>query len=586
MPSPAPPVLVRARPAHDVAGHGAASVPPRPTRPRPRRDRYEREADQLARELSRSAAPSADGPSVSRVPATTGGVAVEPAVATRIRATRGGGQGVPSRTRHWLEECTGADLSAVRIHADAGAERLNGALGSHAFTAGADVFVRPALFRPGTRAGDALLAHELTHTVQQGAVPVGSAPVRAAAGDRIQGLFGFEFEIGVPLYSRVGGQPGPPVPNPNPVVATDRGGAFKAHIDHSSRLNPVVAKSTREKDQATGELGGAPIIELVTTPMDEQKMTEDEVRARLNRVVAAAEFIRQHAVDVQGRDADDDPVYGAAIPVDSVPDLVADPANTNWIGVATSNKLLSQLPTVNAFAQQTYGVALKRVPQEFRYRETQPGSLVLQWNRTALGLAATHADAMVAWIRATYPGLIVGVWSGEAEARGFFALLCYYLEVGKHAVEKELLKKSVGMFYIKGKLSSIRNELRDWSRTSEALFTQKVYDMADKLLALTGRKPGDEVIPGAGEGGQCKIWLVNVLAGKDDELFKQSKNPYSSELQAPRIGKGTAKGVGVVLENRHLHATEGRQEQAKYPPADWPGLGVKLYQRLRALQGA
>ncbi|MDY7088565.1 MAG: DUF4157 domain-containing protein, partial [Actinomycetota bacterium] len=47
--------------------------------------------------------------------------------------------------------------------------RMNDALGARAFTVGSDVFVRRSEYRPGTSEGDALLGHELAHTVQQGA---------------------------------------------------------------------------------------------------------------------------------------------------------------------------------------------------------------------------------------------------------------------------------------------------------------------------------------------------------------------------------------------------------------------------------
>jgi Domain of unknown function (DUF4157) len=66
-----------------------------------------------------------------------------------------------------MEEATGVDVSAVRVHVDAEADYLNETLQSRAFTMGSDVFVRPGEYRPGTRAGDELLAHELSHVVQQ-----------------------------------------------------------------------------------------------------------------------------------------------------------------------------------------------------------------------------------------------------------------------------------------------------------------------------------------------------------------------------------------------------------------------------------
>jgi hypothetical protein len=105
-----------------------------------------------------------------------------------------------------MEQASGTDLGGVRVHVGARADQLNDALRSHAFTAGRDVFVRRSRYRPGTRAGDELLAHELTHTVQQ-------------ATPALQRKFGFELELGVALTSGSSANPQPPMSNPYPAEA-------------------------------------------------------------------------------------------------------------------------------------------------------------------------------------------------------------------------------------------------------------------------------------------------------------------------------------------------------------------------------
>lgn len=77
----------------------------------------------------------------------------------------------------------GADFSGITIHDDAAAEQLNRSLGSHAFTIGKQIAFGAGEYRPGTPAGDRLLAHELTHTLQQG-----SSPSPNAAGPEDRGL--------------------------------------------------------------------------------------------------------------------------------------------------------------------------------------------------------------------------------------------------------------------------------------------------------------------------------------------------------------------------------------------------------------
>ena len=89
----------------------------------------------------------------------------------RISAARGGGQPLPDSVRASLEPHLGHDFSQVRIHDDAEADRLANHLGAEAFTTGHDVFFREGAYKPDSESGKGLIAHELTHVVQQKAVP-------------------------------------------------------------------------------------------------------------------------------------------------------------------------------------------------------------------------------------------------------------------------------------------------------------------------------------------------------------------------------------------------------------------------------
>ena len=68
-----------------------------------------------------------------------------------------------------MESRFGADFSGVRIHTGSGAEGLSASVSAQAFTHGNDIYFNSGKFSPGTEAGGHLLAHELTHTIQQGA---------------------------------------------------------------------------------------------------------------------------------------------------------------------------------------------------------------------------------------------------------------------------------------------------------------------------------------------------------------------------------------------------------------------------------
>lgn len=88
-------------------------------------------------------------------------------VANDIEQARGGGQSLDDGTRVQMESAFGADFAAVRVHTDSRADDLSQSLSARAFTTGRDVFFRQGEYSPGTSSGRELLAHELTHVVQQ-----------------------------------------------------------------------------------------------------------------------------------------------------------------------------------------------------------------------------------------------------------------------------------------------------------------------------------------------------------------------------------------------------------------------------------
>lgn len=81
----------------------------------------------------------------------------------------GGGQSLDADVQRSMDAGFGADFSGVRVHDDAAADAVNRELNSRAFTAGNDIFFRSGEYQPASTGGQELLAHELTHVVQQGA---------------------------------------------------------------------------------------------------------------------------------------------------------------------------------------------------------------------------------------------------------------------------------------------------------------------------------------------------------------------------------------------------------------------------------
>src|SRR6185369_14830305 len=163
-------------------------------------DAFEREADQVADQVMRmpeagvaaaSAASAASTPSApprvqrrcahceeehekglqakeepGRTPEVPGGFE------QRFAALRGGGRPLPAAERAFFEPRFGRDFGAVRLHAGAAASGLAGSVHARAFTLGDSIVFGSGQYSPGTTGGRQLLAHELTHVVQQG----GAAP--------------------------------------------------------------------------------------------------------------------------------------------------------------------------------------------------------------------------------------------------------------------------------------------------------------------------------------------------------------------------------------------------------------------------
>jgi len=104
-------------------------------------------------------------PSVQRQ-ADSGGIA-STELESSINGARGNGQPLSAGVRGSMEQAFDADFSKVNIHTGSKAHQLNESIQARAFTTGQDIFFRQGEYQPDSRGGQELLAHELTHVVQQ-----------------------------------------------------------------------------------------------------------------------------------------------------------------------------------------------------------------------------------------------------------------------------------------------------------------------------------------------------------------------------------------------------------------------------------
>ncbi|MEY4764480.1 MAG: hypothetical protein RI907_1153, partial [Pseudomonadota bacterium] len=162
-PAPAPQAKPAVRPPTALAGLPVSQP----------QDAGEREATRVAQRVVAmpAQAQSASGARFAgQVPGKGGpgaGAKANPAPAV----VSGGGQPLPAAVRRFMEPRFQADFSAVRIHTDEAAAQQSRRLNAAAFTVGHQIFFGKGAFQPDSAAGRELIAHELTHTIQQGAAP-------------------------------------------------------------------------------------------------------------------------------------------------------------------------------------------------------------------------------------------------------------------------------------------------------------------------------------------------------------------------------------------------------------------------------
>jgi hypothetical protein len=129
-----------------------------------------------------------------------GGTAASTDLESSINQMRGSGQSMSDSVRQPMEQAFGADFGQVRIHADSRANQLSRSINAKAFTTKNDIFFSEGAYQPGDRGGQELLAHELTHVVQQGG---------AGAQNQIARVPGMGSKPSSPQMGQVGGDSSP-----------------------------------------------------------------------------------------------------------------------------------------------------------------------------------------------------------------------------------------------------------------------------------------------------------------------------------------------------------------------------------------
>ena len=111
---------------------------------------------------------------------------VHPEVTAQINSVRGRGAPLAPEIREQMSGALGDSFADVRVHDDQLASTLAQSVQARAFTTGTDIFFARGEYRPGASSGRELLAHELTHVVQQRGAPVTGEMRVSDPGDALE----------------------------------------------------------------------------------------------------------------------------------------------------------------------------------------------------------------------------------------------------------------------------------------------------------------------------------------------------------------------------------------------------------------
>ena len=445
---------------------------------------------------------------------------VDDSVTRSIQSAKGSGQPLHDGVRRSMEQGFGADFSGVRVHTGGEADTLNRSLNAHAFTTGKDIFFGKGQYNPGSSGGQELIAHELTHTVQQGAAGV--------QRDMIQRRIGFEVETGIPITGVKKGKKG----------RKDYYNIFPDKIKigmTNGIMSPDHVPIRRTAPEPDNEHFGndLPIVEFVSNAVAEDMSDEDF----LEWAHDALDQLKDLKDDAKRASPPGDntilPRFNFGLPSDGI---TYEDANWNRISV-----------------QATLDVDLAKV-----------GNLVGQHGSGGQGLVNSEIDQAQVAQRAS--GVAEAVlkayeknhWgqkkkNGRAEVKGLMTMIVHHLLIGTNPQAQKMIyaKNRLGGVMYKTKLSTLVSNMGANAYWAEIIAKNtRRPKLINHLIAQTNRAGAEPVYLGyqdpvvdrqgtendrssAGSDVDVRTWLREVLAGIDDRMFDELKNEWSEEITPP-----------------------------------------------------
>jgi hypothetical protein len=448
-------------------------------------DHYERAAHQAARLTTAGSAASGPIP-VRRAAGPGPGGVVLPEIQRSIASeARLGGRPIPTAVRAPLEQSLGAEFGGVRVHTGGRADGLARSLQARAFTTGQDIFFRRGEYHPSTPSGQHVLAHELTHVVQQ------SAAAAPGAG-LVQRLVGFEFETDWGAHGIA-----------DPAQRAPKGHRLRKHKVYKKglRFTVQVDEASREFKPEYPSLGSQ--IEFVVNPHPETLDGGRKLLKTMRALKAEAEMLE----GLRARLGPNDVSFKY-------------PGTNIDIWVFPNAKTTAQ-PTIHARPQATVGLALWAI-SEYGLRAAG------EFDRTrSTGFIVSHANRDIALGGLKNPFIASATAAeripGASEAlQGLVTLLSFYINIFHDPGTKKA-------DYVKGYLPML-------AKTDFAeMFRQLPYGVDKTLYQLDPRAFVDLVLQNASAAGQVALApdapvIPQRLLKNEDRLLHLSLHKWLMQI--------------------------------------------------------
>jgi len=530
-----------------------------------------------------------------------------------INRTRGGGQPLPDRVRGSMESAFRSDFGGVRIHTDQQADTLNRSVQAKAFTLGNDIYFRTGNYQPGNSSGQELLAHELTHVVQQsgsnnrvqGKLTVGPASdryeqeadrvakqvVRGAkvnqtaqraisvqrAPQRIQRAVGFEFEANYVTKEL----------KPEVATLSDTDAQTFLPFSHPNlNKQDVILKAGHFEVQADELPGGGSDMEFVTSlpPFEEDNTGRAQLIQTMQEIRAIGHFLEAEKATYKGVAATKLAPYGTVVN----PRAVIVPSQKSVMRGSPQATAALRLEQVNRFmtdtgADQTGHPDPNLQPGRDDIMGMTPGDAAIA------GRAAAGARQAVQQFLTGQRHVIGGFATTSQKLLGLVTLLASYLIRG----DEQTLSyaKNIAILMARTDFATqfkqlLPEEQQYLKAGNGAAFVNLVLDAA----GLAGTEATPLFRQGLNYAPNKKNllddltrgkWLRGIAKGTDYLTKKNIGQKRGGEMESlGALGKKTEK---VGNDRKAAPIFELRRIKQSVPYTDWPNLALDIFDYLRAL---